>query len=203
MTDSPPWILLEDAWRAQPTAGPNLAELRRRVDRQTSWLRWLSRLEVGVTVVLTGWAALVARSLPESQRWGWLAAVLLHTAVVVAFTAWNRRGIWRPLGNSTREYLSLALERCRRRRRTAGFLVALLGVEAVGLLVWLASRAEGFRRPVLSAVVVAAMLVTAAISVWFRRRWGEELARLEELWRVVFEADREPSREAADLLPKN
>jgi hypothetical protein len=170
MTDSMLWTELSAAWQAADGIGPRLDLLRARVDRETESLRWLRRFEAAVTVGVFGGLAASLGSLPQGERWGWVAAALAHTAVVLVFTFWNRRGIWRPLGATTREYLRLAAERCRRRARTARFTALLLSIEAAAMLAWLAAGGRLSPPWVLATGAVVVL-------VWWVARWVEHGAR--------------------------
>jgi hypothetical protein len=127
---------------------------------------WVLRLERGAATV------------------GWAVAAGLHTVVVWGFSIWNRNGIWRPLGASTRDYFRLAQERLRRQRRSAEFALGLVLVEVAALVAWvgLDSSPERSPRPAwnwLPAVVVTT--VTIGWAGWYRRRAVRRLARLRGL----------------------
>lgn len=63
-------------------------------------------------------------------------ALLWFTAIAVQFSAANRRGLWQPARESTRDYLELALERVCRREAAVRFAWLLYALQVVFLLAW-------------------------------------------------------------------
>ncbi len=158
--------------------------VRRMVERQSRLLRWVVALEVVVTVVMLVATAWAVRGLPPLTAATVLGVAVLHSVVVWGFTVRNRAGIWSPLGQTMRDYLALASERCRRERSAARFVLWLLAVEGVLLAVWILVRDPALRRPpqfalwwVPSAVVVIGVVVWA---IWIDRRARHRLERLDQ-----------------------
>jgi hypothetical protein len=177
-----PWGELARTWQSGPAVIDHSA-IRRVADRQTMQMRISVVGEVALSlaaVVLIWWIG-VERG---AAALGWAIAAGLHTAVVWAFSIWNRIGIWRPLGRATVDYLRLTQERCRRQRRSATFALWLVGVEVLALMAWLGVLAAEGRAARLSGrwVPAAVVMATAAgWAVWYRARTARRLARLEAL----------------------
>lgn len=181
MTETPVWTDLTEAWQSLGVATEPVAALRAAVNRDSVRLRWIWWSEVALTlVVLAAFAAALPSLRPAARPW-WVLAVLLHVGVVAGFAAWNRRGVWAPVGESTRDYLRLARLRLHRSRRSATFVLVIITVEAAAMLVL---RSElpllaGSRAPVAGVAVLVG--VTLAGAVWYRQRQARELERLDRL----------------------
>jgi hypothetical protein len=136
--------------------------------------------EIVVTVGVLGMlAAVVAAERTAVAVW-LSAAAVVHSALVWGFSIWNRWGIWRPLGESTRQYLALAMERCVRQRRSAWFVISLVSVEAVLAAWFLSNRTSEPSVRVPGWWVAPLMVIVGALSwaVWAVRRANQTLARL-------------------------
>ncbi len=130
------WERLSSTWgevREGPVDAGWVLELVRRQNRR---LEIALVCEVVITIGILGALAwwVVATGSREAVVFGTVA--LVHSAAVWAFALWNRAGVWRPLGQTTRAYLTLARERCRRERRAARFVIGLLAIEAVPIAWW-------------------------------------------------------------------
>jgi hypothetical protein len=140
------WEALSAEWRAasprpesREGAGAAVDALRRRVRSHGRRQALLLLSEVVMTV-----ASLVA------ARWYWnqpggrgvvtALAILGMLALVWSFVIWNRRGSWRPLGESTREYVRLSRVRVRAGRRTVRFVRVVVGLAVVVYVPWFALR---------------------------------------------------------------
>jgi len=178
MSDSVGWHDLVDLWHELPATAPS--DLRRTVDRQTRRLRRVIWAEAALVVVMAVWLARVLPLLPPGERRWWLVASALHVVTVVGFTVWNRRGIFEPLGESTRDYLRLARLRLTRSLRTSSFVVGLIVVEALVLV--LATAGWGQRRANAAiGLAVVGVALTLIGTLWYRARAKRELTRLAVL----------------------
>jgi hypothetical protein len=179
-----------DRWRAEwraesPPAKIDLAALRRRVRRRTLGLWVLAAVEMAITAA-GGW--LVTAVWRASGRLADFLLLLGYAAFclwVFTFAYRNRRGIWAPAGETSRAFLDLSLERCRRRLRSLRFGWGMLAVEAAGLAAWIAARMteRAFACGLLAALVALMGLVLAGLA----RRTRRELAELEAVARAVGE----------------
>ena len=189
------WSHLAETWREVADHGAE-RWIRALVVRQTRLLRWLVAAEVGVTIVfLTPVVVAVARN-PTSEMIWWGVAVLVHSALVWGFTLKNRAGVWRPFGESTREYLALAQERARRDRLSARFAIGLVVVESIALGIWLAVRT----RPVTVWSLVLPGLVLGGVFAWGVSRLVRFAGHFEELERLRLALGLDHAREEAEPM---
>lgn len=166
-------------WREFDPQAMSGAALRRLVDRDTRRLRWLSRTEVMLTLLILAAFAAAFRRLPAPDRWVWLTATVLHVATVYGFVTWNRRGTWAPMGRSTQDYLRLARLRLVRTRRSALFVAGLIAVEGA-VTAYFVIRSPAAVGDIPLAGIAAVVGVTAGAAAWYRRRMARELARLTD-----------------------
>lgn len=175
---------LREIWRRgdDPVSPP---AIRRAVRRQQWRLAGVVLGELAVTVIV------VAATLWRIDRgldgfwWTWLAVLWASWLAALGFTAWNRRGVWRADGRSTRAYLALLLERARRRQRTARFVLVLLGCEAAAVACLLVrGGVRGTARGGAWVLLAAICAVYAAWALNYGSRARREQRRLSELQRV-------------------
>ena len=157
--------------------------IRERVRRKTRALRWVVASEVAITFAVVLMLVAMSQTTPSSHGLVIGAATLGHTAICWGFAIWNRAGIWRPLGESTRDYLVLARERCRRERRSARFVIALVAVETLAMTAWAATsdRPAAPQGLLPTWWLSPTLVIGGAIgwALWAERRARRELARLD------------------------
>ena len=103
----------------------------------------------------------------------WMATLWGFMLVAGAFAWWNRRGTWRPLGDSVTDYIRLSRLRCERQRRSVVFGIALFAAEAIVIvaqLVWF-----GRLTPPAASVLAASAVPIAAWCIVTLRRIEREL----------------------------
>lgn len=184
-----------DAWQGGdgPPAPAAREAILRRVKRRTLGLRVLVAAEVILVLAalaLLGW---LARTSPHPVDAAVAAALGLLGVVVLAFSLWNRRGVWRTRARTTSALLDFNLLRARRRRRGLRAGWVLLALEVLLLAPWIRLHVQeasagapetgdlvrGYLLLTLFVGIAAAILV--ALGRWTRR----EIARLEELRREL------------------
>ena len=92
-------------------------------------------------VVAVGWiavAVIVIRLRPDPALMVLGACIIAFVAVASAFSIWNSTGIWQPAGDSVRDFVLLASERCRRDLRGVRFGLWFAAIETALLIGWLA-----------------------------------------------------------------
>jgi tellurite resistance protein TehA-like permease len=185
------WARLREDWRAEPaTPAATAAELRRRVRRQDLLLRLGFAAEIAGLVFA---AAVGASALYRNSHPGVVAAVIIWYVLLagsLAFAIWNRRGIWRAAGQSTRDFLELSRRRCLASIRNCQASLYIAPVTNVVFLPLLyVSLEEQAARAMLSGVIGAnvGLAVAAAFVLWYRRRKRRELAELEKLLKGLAE----------------
>lgn len=198
----PEWNDLMDAWQsenAEEASPPPLSEeVRRRIRRKVKLygigLILLTVSEVVVNVGLLAWMLPKILEQRHPVDFVGFAGVLLLFAVAIVFSFWNRRGTWWPAAESTRTFVDLSIERCRRKLLTLRYCPGFLAVEMVFVAIWgtwsLLDRPES--PPAgrwitffgLLALFAAAVLAWVA---WYKKRTLRELAEFEELRRSLGE----------------
>ena len=164
--------------------------LRRRVLRETRWLKLslivpiLVTLGIGGTVILralrTGQALEVVLAI---ETWGFIVAVW-------AGALWTARGTWRPLGDTTAAFVDVSI-----RRRVANLRGATLGAcfyvfQLLFIVVTLAAASPAGIMPILTStyfVLIGWIGLPCGLAAvyWFRRRQRADLERLRELERQL------------------
>ena len=153
------WGELAAAWQLVDDHGTERL-MRAAVTRQSRLMRILLGGEIILTVGVLGWVGYLVAERPTPTMIGWGIAALVHSGLVWGFAMWNRRGVWAPLGESTREYLALALERARREAQAARFVIGLMSIETLAVIGYVRSvrpLATGWSWLVPAAVIVSAL----------------------------------------------
>lgn len=184
------WQALGVTWRTDEHRALPLAQrVAERVHTQSKRLRLILASEIAITIVMLAASfAIVARyNTAGTVRVG--AMVLLYTAAVWAFTLWNRRGVWRPYGETTADFVQLLRVRAQRRIRSARFsqLVIGLAIILVGReveAVWRAGSASVWERGVWLVFAVYSVVVIGW-SIWYERGARREVRELAEFERQL------------------
>ncbi len=182
------WDALVSSWRAfpdgvQPT--DQFEALRRTARRRGQGLQALVVFEVCLTIAVL--AFVVELLLRERSRLSWISAgcTVAITIVVWSFTTWNRRRVWKPLSETTAEYLRLSRHRIVAGKRTLRFVRASTVVYVAAYGPWFLYRAsrltlsDGEILRWLAAATYAVGL--AAWSIWYSRRLSRDMAQVEAI----------------------
>lgn len=194
----PEWNELIEAWQSEApdeAAPPPLsAEVRRRIRRKVRRFGIaLILLAISEVVMCTGLLVWLLREVLERRRpvdFVGFAGVLLLCVVAFAFSFWNRRGTWWPAAESTRTFIDLSIERCRRKLLTLRFCPWFIAAEVAFLAAWGTWALLDRPVPVAPARWIGffgflALFTVAAFGwvAWYRKRTLRELAEFEELRR--------------------
>jgi hypothetical protein len=182
------WDSLGAEWRTMaierhsPSGVPALQSI---VQRRRRELILVLAGEVCLTIAVI---ALVIRSLGNGfTRTSILAVTLLvvTSMAVWGFVIWNRRGIWRPLAETTTEYLRLSRRRIVAGRRTVAFVRAWTGVYFLMYGPWYVIRvarhtlnSEDNVRWMGAALYGVGLVLWSA---WYSRRLTRDLAEIEAI----------------------
>jgi hypothetical protein len=170
-----------EAWRAEWQADTEVpADLRRKVARDTRFMRLMLACEVLVTVTIGGGYTLAAVQQPRFEMWILAGAVWVFIAAAWIISVIARRGNWSPAAVTTAEFVDLSIRRCRGKLMAMRFGLWLYFVQMAFCLAWI-YRDPARRVPapaIIFAVVTPAVLVGMAR---YRRRLREELAELSKL----------------------
>jgi hypothetical protein len=188
------WI---DDWRAgEPGSGQAglpeevTAALIRRVKRRSLELRLLTLGElVLVAGIMTGLIGFAFHH-PRPFDIAAMACLCLLAVGAVAFSFWNRRGLWSPAAETTAAYLALACARARRRREALRASRWLLAAETAVFIPWiwyrlhLANASPPPRLYLWGYGYLALMIGVMTALILGLERWSRrEIAELEALER--------------------
>lgn len=130
------WDSIAALWQQQPAAELVPDAIMTRVRRQDRWLRMGLVLEWIVAASLCGFVLIALIQKPDTTR---ILIALLVCALVVwalVFSVGNRKGLWRPLEETTSAYLALIELRVERQLRAIRFAWLLYMVEMLIFLTW-------------------------------------------------------------------
>jgi hypothetical protein len=180
-----------EAWREQwqsDTVVP--LDLRRKVERQSRFMKILLIADILVTITIGGAAAAWAVRSPQPEII--LLAVMTWVFIVTAwtFSVTVNRGNWAPAAQSTAAFVDLSVRRCRSRLLALRFAMGLFIFQTVFVLSWVYRNSPSRQQPVLTWLLFSSVaidmvwLCTLAFFgfvIWFRRRKRAELACLLDL----------------------
>ena len=185
------WNDLMADWQAEePTPAPLSEEGRQRIRRRVR--RYGYRMILITLFELAGCAAMLAwvwkGTLDEPRAIGTVGVVgtAILIAVALAFSLWNRRGIWAPATESTLTFVELSLERQRRKLEALRFCPWFLAGELAFLVPWsvwalLSKPAEPWRWFFAFGWMIGLSAFFLVFWAWYKKRTLRELAEWEEL----------------------
>ena len=178
-----------DVWRREwqsETAVP--ADLRRRVERQSRWLRIGIAADILVTVLIGGGVLVLAARSPLPDMLLLAAVTWSFIAAAWAFRLTITRGLWSPSAVNTAAFVDLSIKRCRAQLAATLFGAGLFVCEMVFCLGWIYRHSAP--RPPLVAWLFGSItnilvwlfsLAFFAFLAWYRRKKRAELAWLRTL----------------------
>jgi hypothetical protein len=171
------------AWQS-PEAVP--ADLRRRVERQSRFMRIMVAADILVTVVIGGGALALAVRTPRPDKLLLAAATWLFIAIAWAFRWAISRGLWSTPTMHTAAFIDSLIRHCRAKLAGTVFGAILFVCEIVFCLGWIYQHLAP--RPPLAAwlffssvfmdLVWLGTVAFFAFLIWYRRRKHAELAWL-------------------------
>jgi hypothetical protein len=185
-------------WQAGGTGQPiDAAAVRRQVRRRTRRFRLAAVAEAAVCLGMFGFLAWFARH--AADTWDLVAAALLAALCVAALlrSLQVAKRHWAPAGESTADYLTLMVRRCRAMRIQVRVGWAVLAVEVAVFVPWIARtlhRRHGSPVPIDAALAAWGLLAAAtgaAVVLLVALRWRNERerARWERLQRDAREGE--------------
>jgi ferric-dicitrate binding protein FerR (iron transport regulator) len=171
------WDVLADTWKARDeSATPSTESLRDSVERTGARMRRWRIADAALTVAAL---AIAVWSCSRRTYNGYFLAIDISavTAVVWLFSLVSGRNLWRPLGETTTDYIALMRRRVIRRRWTVWLALVLLAVQlCVG---WLMNDRERILTPTDAPLLsVAGVVCWIAWAIWEYRRTRRELREL-------------------------
>ncbi len=119
-----------ESWRALWT-GEEVPALDVRLVVARGRRRLVRRLMLDIVVAVAWTAVAIAlfRLRPDPALMALGAGIIAFVAVAFGFSIWNTAGVWEPTGASVRDFILLALERCRRDLRAVRFGLWFTAIE--------------------------------------------------------------------------
>jgi hypothetical protein len=170
-------------WQSE-TAVP--ADLRRRVELQSRWLKIGIAADTLVTVVIGGGVLALATRLPQRDMIVLAAATWIFLAAAWTFRLVSHRGLWSPSAQDTAAFVDLLIRRCKAKLAATVFGGALYLCEIGFCLVWIyrhsGPRASWtawlfFSSLPMDAVWLVTFVFLAGL-IWYRRKKRAELVWL-------------------------
>jgi predicted membrane protein len=169
-----------DQWQSASEA-PALADLSKRVARESRTLRMMLLGDILVTVVIGGAVIVYAMLDPRPATAILAAATWLFIIVAWIFGLSNRRATWSPSASSTSAFLGLSIRRCRGNLRSVTFGAILYSVEMAFCLSWIANE-TGVSRTLLITISLVTLIFAALLFI-YRKKKLADLAYLTNLQR--------------------
>ena len=189
------WSRLSEQWQGEVDApGEAIAAQVAASHRRATRRLWgVVLIEFLVVLAVATWTAALLWRGPRPGDAAFLGFSWFVVAVAVAFSWWNRRGIWHPTGVSTADYLALCEARATRKLRTARFVVLFVLALATVTLLGAILRPSQTVDALLGQAAVLATLVSGylAWAIWFRGRARREQRWVQTLREQLHAADEE------------
>jgi hypothetical protein len=178
-----------EMWRREwqsDTAVP--ADLRRRVERQSRWLRIAIAADILVTAVIGGGVLALAARSPQPDMLVLAAATWSFIAAAWTFRLTTGRGLWSPAAMHTAAFVDLCIGRCRFQLAATLFGAGLFVCELAFCLGWIYRRSAR-HAPLLPwlfgsfmhGVIWVSSVAFFVFLGWYRRKKRAELAWLLDL----------------------
>jgi hypothetical protein len=172
-------------WQSEVAVPP---DLRRRVERQSRWLKVMIAGDILVTVAIGGGVIALAARSSQPDMPLLAAATWLFIAAAWAFRLTITRGLWSPAAIDTSAFVDLSIRRCRAHLAATLFGAGLFVCEMAFCLGWIYHHTAP-RAPLLSWLFGSLFhgfvwLFSVAFFVslaWYRRKKRAELAWLLSL----------------------
>lgn len=183
------WRDLMADWQADE-AMPLPDDIRRRVRRYGYRMVLITFCEIALCAALLAWVWNSSLEQPRAIGTVGIAGTVVLIAVALAFSLWNRRGIWAPATESTLTFVELSLERQRRNLVALRFGPWFLAGELAFLIPWsvwalLARPAELWRWLFAFGWMIGMSTFFLVFWAWYKKRTLRETAEWEELRRAL------------------
>jgi len=180
-----------EVWRREWQSDTTVpVDLRKKVERQSQWMRIALIAPILVTITIGGWTA--AWAFREPQPNIILLAVWTWLLIAAAWTFGLRadRGNWSPSAENAAAFVDLSVRRCRARLSRIRFAAVFYVVQIIFVLGWVYNNSPAQGAPLFawlffgSVPIDAVWLCTVAFFgflIWYRRKKQAELAYLLSL----------------------
>src|SRR5581483_10471540 len=174
-----------DLWRKdwQSAASPPSVDLRRKVERQTRFMKFMLAMDILVTIVIGGLFTRWAVISRHSDTVLLAAATWIFIAVAWTFRLVNWRGQWAPSSLDTAAFVDLCIRRCRARIAAVSFGALLYVCELAFCISWIYVHNQSrmsfltwlFKGSTYLDFVWLFTTVFFGFLIWWRRRIRTEL----------------------------
>jgi hypothetical protein len=174
-----------DLWREQwqsSSAAPVLPDLRKRVARESLFMRIMVIADILVTLVIGGGTVVFALRDPRPATAILAAATWLFIAAAWIFGLSNRKNAWSPSASTTSAFLDISIRRTRANLRAVTFGAILYAVEMAFCLSWV-HRESGALSSILIFVITLITIILAALLIIYRKKKRADLTYLLNLRR--------------------
>jgi heme A synthase len=172
-----------DLWREQwqsSSDAPLLPDLRKRVARQSLFMRIMVIADILVTLVIGGGTLVFALRDPRPATAILAAATWLFIAAAWIFALSNAKNAWSPSASTTSAFLDISIRRSRANLRALTFGAILYVVEMAFCLSWV-HRESGYWSRSLTIAITLITLILAALLIVFRKKKRADLSYLLQL----------------------
>ncbi|MGA2741471.1 MAG: hypothetical protein ABSG65_29055 [Bryobacteraceae bacterium] len=178
-----------ETWRRQWQAETSVPDdLRRRVERQSRWLKAGLAADILVTVAIGGGVIALAARAPRPDMLLLAAATWSFIAAAWAFRLTITRGLWSPTAIDTAAFVDLSIRRCRAQLAATLFGAGLFVCEMAFCLGWI-YRHSAPHAPLLrwlfgsftGGIGWLCSLTFFVFLLWYRRKKRAEMAWLLSL----------------------
>ena len=173
-------------WQQLDT-GPATLDLRRSVSRERLRMAIVVATEALVVVGTLAFATVLVVREPSVEGVLWIGALLVFFAATIAFTVWNRSGLWNATAETTAAYVALRIDPCCARILAARFALVLVIVESLFVLGWhfVSSWLEGLTVPAnLARTLLLLAGANAAVLLFAHHHQRRAERELEQLRRI-------------------
>ena len=189
------WHDLMTDWQSEEAGPVPLSdEMRQRIRRKVRLHGYrmvlISLFEVLGCAAMLAWIWKESMEQPRAIGTVGFAGTAVLIALALAFSFWNRRGIWAPATESTLTFVELSLERQHRKLVALRFGPWFLALELAFLIPWsvwalLSRPSEPWRWVFAFGWMIGMSAFFLVWWAWYKRKALRETAEWEELRRVL------------------
>ncbi len=178
------WTELVEQWNAVDESTIHFDALRARIEAERRRMLQAVAADILVSVLFAAVAGYAVLRFPSAWTRLFAVDVAAVLAATWAFAVWNRRGTWRPLGETTESFLRLARLRCCRKIQAVRFGVEVMIAQLLAVAAWRVWGPQQAPFVPTETLAILPVVVVVIFTVWLavsRRRAALELAELDRL----------------------